>query len=118
MAAQLGPRFRVLGSRAAYVKHGMDVQEERLRAGVSPDSPGFGAENEEMWGLLGTEDAKAAVPTEHGAYLDFYRGVESCLRAGTPPPVSPESVIDALAVLEAARLSAAERVVVQPCEDT
>ncbi|MBT2226921.1 Gfo/Idh/MocA family oxidoreductase [Nonomuraea sp. NEAU-A123] len=118
MAAQLGPRFRVLGSRAAYVKHGMDVQEERLRAGISPDSPGFGAENEEMWGLLGTEDAKAAVPTEHGAYLDFYRGVESCLRAGTPPPVSPESVIDALAVLEAARLSAAERVVVQPREDT
>ncbi|MEU7852940.1 Gfo/Idh/MocA family oxidoreductase [Nonomuraea sp. NPDC049141] len=118
MAAQLGPRFRVLGSRAAYVKHGMDVQEERLRAGISPDSPGFGAENEEMWGLLGTEDANAAVPTEPGAYLDFYRGVESCLRAGTPPPVSPESVVDALAVLEAARLSATERVVVQLNEET
>jgi predicted dehydrogenase len=89
------------------------VQEERLRAGISPDSPGFGEESEAMWGLVGTDDDKTAVRTEAGVYLDFYRGVESCLRAGTPPPVSPDSVIDALAVIEAARLSATERVVVQ-----
>ncbi|WP_433517184.1 Gfo/Idh/MocA family oxidoreductase [Nonomuraea sp. CA-143628] len=113
LAAQGGPRFRVLGSRGAYVKYGMDVQEERLRAGISPDSPGFGEESEAMWGLVGTEDDKTVVRTEAGVYLDFYRGVESCLRAGTPPPVSPDSVIDALTVIEAARRSAAERVVVR-----
>jgi scyllo-inositol 2-dehydrogenase (NADP+) len=33
VAAQTGPRFRVLGSRAAYVKYGLDVQEELLRTG-------------------------------------------------------------------------------------
>ena len=31
VAAQPGPRFRVLGSRAAYVKYGLDVQEESIR---------------------------------------------------------------------------------------
>lgn len=112
VAARLGPRFRVLGSAAAYVKHGMDVQEERLRAGVSPGSPGFGEDEEARWGVLGTEDDHRVVRTEAGAYLDFYRGVEAALREGTPPPVDPDGVIDALGVIEAARLSAAQRIVV------
>jgi predicted dehydrogenase len=113
MAARLGPRFRVLGSRAAYVKYGLDVQEERLRAGTSPDAPGFGEEDEAAWGVLGTDEDHAKVRTEPGAYLDFYARVESCLREGTPPPVDPADVIDALTVIEAARRSATERTVVR-----
>ncbi|WP_219471683.1 Gfo/Idh/MocA family oxidoreductase [Nonomuraea rhizosphaerae] len=112
MAARLGPRFRVLGSRAAYVKYGLDVQEERLRASASPAAPGFGEEDEERWGTLGTDDDHVKVPTEAGAYLGFYRGVEACLRTGAAPPVDPEGVIAALAVIEAARRSATERTVV------
>ncbi|MEV4106434.1 Gfo/Idh/MocA family oxidoreductase [Nonomuraea sp. NPDC049695] len=111
VSAFRGPRFRVLGSSAAYVKHGMDLQEERLRAGMAPDSPEFGEDDEGSWGLLGTEDAYRAVQTEPGAYLDFYRGVAAALREGAPPPVDPESVIDTLTVIEAARLSATQRIV-------
>ncbi|TMR96770.1 Gfo/Idh/MocA family oxidoreductase [Nonomuraea basaltis] len=112
VAARLGPRFRVLGSAAAYVKHGMDVQEERLRSGVVPDSSGFGEDEEARWGVVGTEDEHRVVRTEAGAYLDFYKGVEAALRDGTAPPVDPESAIEALAVIEAARLSATQRIVV------
>lgn len=112
VAPVLGPRFRVLGSRAGYVKHGLDVQEERLRAGADPGSPGFGEEPEERWGVLGTDDDHRPVRTEPGAYLDFYRGVVACLREGAPPPVDPEEAAGVLAVLEAARRSAAERRVV------
>ncbi|SDM54718.1 Predicted dehydrogenase [Nonomuraea jiangxiensis] len=112
MAAAPGPRFRVLGSAGAYLKHGMDVQEERLRAGMAPDAPGFGDEPEARWGVLGTPDEQHAVVTEPGAYLDFYRGVAAALRDGGPPPVDPGSVVDVLAVIEAARLSATQRVVV------
>ncbi|MGW0808057.1 Gfo/Idh/MocA family oxidoreductase [Nonomuraea sp. NPDC002799] len=112
MAALPGPRFRVLGSSAAYVKDGMDVQEERLRAGMTPDAPGFGDDEEERWGVLGTGDVRRLVPTEPGAYLDFYRGVVAALREGAPPPVDPESAIDVLAVIEAAHLSATQRIVV------
>ncbi|MGN9841747.1 Gfo/Idh/MocA family oxidoreductase [Nonomuraea sp. H19] len=114
VAADHGPRFRVLGSAAAYVKHGMDVQEERLRAGVAPDSPGFGEDPEERWGVLGTPEEHRVVRTEAGAYLDFYRGVAAALREGAAPPVDAASAIDALAVIEAARLSATQRVVVPP----
>ncbi|GIH99524.1 Gfo/Idh/MocA family oxidoreductase [Planobispora takensis] len=109
---QLGPRFRVLGSAAAYVKHGLDVQEDRLRAGLTPDSPGFGDDPQERWGVLGTDRDNHPVRTEPGAYLDFYRAVVPAVRDGAPPPVAPEEVVEALTVLEAARRSAAEGVTV------
>ncbi|PZG14365.1 Gfo/Idh/MocA family oxidoreductase [Nonomuraea aridisoli] len=112
MAARLGPRFRVLGSSAAFVKHGMDVQEERLRAGMPPDVPGFGDDEEDRWGVLGTPGDQQIVRTESGAYLDFYRGVAAALREGAAPPVDPDGAVEVLAVLEAARLSATQRIVV------
>ncbi|TXK39449.1 Gfo/Idh/MocA family oxidoreductase [Nonomuraea sp. C10] len=109
----LGPRFRVLGSSGAYLKYGLDVQEERLREGRSPAAAGFGEEDADRWGVAGAGDDLREVPTEPGAYLDFYREVESALRAGGPPPVTPESAVEALAVIEAARRSAGERTVVR-----
>jgi predicted dehydrogenase len=109
VTAQLGPRFRVLGSRGAYVKWGLDPQEERLRAGERPDTAGavWGAEPSERWGTLGAEGDVRAVPTEPGAYQEFYAGVAACLREGAPPPVAPESAVETVAVLEAAARSAA-----------
>ncbi|MDH2424384.1 Gfo/Idh/MocA family oxidoreductase [Sphaerisporangium sp. TRM90804] len=113
VAGQLGPRFRVLGSEAAYVKWGLDPQEERLRAGERPDGrPEWGAEPAERWGVLGVEGRSRPVETVPGAYLDFYTGVAACLRDGAPPPVDPSGVADALAVLHAAHTSAAERRVI------
>ncbi|GII83615.1 oxidoreductase [Sphaerisporangium siamense] len=108
VAARPGPRLRVLGSRGAYVKWGLDVQEERLRAGERPGGPGWGAEPPERWGTLGTDGDARPVATVPGAYQEFYAGVVACLRDGAPPPVDPSEVAEALAVLHAARTSAAE----------
>ncbi|GLW07807.1 oxidoreductase [Microtetraspora sp. NBRC 13810] len=113
LAARLGPRFRVLGSRAGYEKWGLDVQEERLRAGMRPDDPSFGLEPRERWGSLGSGGDSRTVRTEPGAYSHFYARVESCLREGDPAPVNPEDALETLTVLEAARRSAAERTVVR-----
>ncbi|GAA4559427.1 Gfo/Idh/MocA family oxidoreductase [Planotetraspora kaengkrachanensis] len=109
VTAQLGPRFRVLGSRGAYVKWGLDPQEERLRAGERPGTPGavWGAEPSERWGSLGADGDARAVPTEPGAYPEFYAGVAACLLEGAPPPVAPDSAAETVAVLEAATRSAA-----------
>ena len=35
LAAQFGPRMRVLGDRAGYPKYGLDVQEAALNAGAA-----------------------------------------------------------------------------------
>jgi scyllo-inositol 2-dehydrogenase (NADP+) len=120
LAAQPGPRLRVLGSRATYVKWGVDVQEEALRAGARPGDPGFGEEPPESWGLLGTEDDAQRVKTERGRYVEFYELMERAIRArggdadggGEPPPVPLEAGIATLRVIEAARASAAQSVVV------
>jgi scyllo-inositol 2-dehydrogenase (NADP+) len=113
VAARPGPRFRVLGSQAGYVKYGLDVQEEQLRAGRRPDDPLWGRETEDRWGSLGAGDHLQRVPTAPGAYQRFYEGVVLALREDAPPPVDPYEVVAGLEVLDAARKSASERRVVE-----
>jgi predicted dehydrogenase len=103
VAADLGPRMRVLGDRAAYVKHGLDVQENALRAGHRPDEPGWGEEPQSAWGTLGAAGNLTPVPTEAGAYQRFYQGVARTLHTGAPPPVDPDEVLATLEILDAAR---------------
>ena len=103
LAADPGPRFRVLGDRAAYVKHGLDVQEEQLRAGGSPTDPDWGKEPRERWGRLVTGDEQREVPTEPGSYGSFYAGVAASLRDGAPPPVDPRDAVAVLEILDEAR---------------
>ncbi|NEC29704.1 Gfo/Idh/MocA family oxidoreductase [Streptomyces sp. SID8111] len=117
--AQLGPRFRVLGSKAGYVKHGLDPQEAALRDGLrpGPDAAGWGTEPEELWGHVGAGESPVtgggrAVRTLPGEYPAYYTAVARALRHGGPNPVTAQEAADALDVLEAARRSAAEKVTV------
>jgi predicted dehydrogenase len=103
VAAQLGPRMRVLGRHAAYTKYGLDPQEEALRAGGRPGTPGWGEEPRECWGLVGAGDDLRPVKTEPGAYERFYEGVVAALQEGAPPPVDPRDSIAVLEIIEAAR---------------
>jgi scyllo-inositol 2-dehydrogenase (NADP+) len=112
LAADLGPRLRVLGSEAAYVKSGMDVQEAALRAGGNPADAGWGVEPEQAWGRLGVPEETVPVPTEPGDYGAFYAGLETHLRLGAPAPVTLDEAIAGLRVVEAAAVSAAQRRVV------
>ncbi|AXK34316.1 oxidoreductase [Streptomyces armeniacus] len=109
-AAQLGPRFRVLGSSSAYVKHGLDPQEAALRAGARPGDGEavWGAEPESAWGTLGALDETERVRTLPGDYPAYYAGIAAALRDGAAPPVTAREAAAALRVLEAARTSAAE----------
>jgi scyllo-inositol 2-dehydrogenase (NADP+) len=97
LAASLGPRFRVLGDRSAFVKHGMDPQEEALKAGAVPGGAGWGEDAEEQWGVLGGEPVR----TVPGAYQDFYATV-----AAGQAPVPVADAITGLEVVEAAFTSA------------
>ena len=112
IAAQQGPRFRILGSAGSFTKSGLDVQEDALRDGGDPRDPGWGREPKEHWGELSTGDGARRIETVPGAYQRFYEGVVGALREDAPPPVDPDQVVAALEVLDAARLAAAERRVV------
>ncbi|MFN2399940.1 MAG: Gfo/Idh/MocA family oxidoreductase [Gemmatimonadaceae bacterium] len=105
VAAQPGPRMRILGSRAAYTKFGLDVQEKALRAGERPGA-GWGEDPRDHWGHLSNGTEEHAVPTERGAYQDFYARLVATIRLGAPPPVDADDAVATLRVIEAARESA------------
>ena len=108
VAGNLGPRFRVLGSESAYVVEGLDGQESALREGRTPADPDWGVVSPGEYGLLGAGDAAAPYPTLPGAYQHYYAGVAEAVRGRAPVPVQARDAVAALAVLEAARRSAAE----------
>lgn len=103
ITAQPGPRMRVLGERAAWVKEGLDVQEVALRGGADPLEPGFGLDEPERYGLLGAAGDAAPIATRPGRYLGFYEGLADAILAGAPPPVSLDDAIAGLEIIAAAR---------------
>ncbi|MEU9732018.1 Gfo/Idh/MocA family oxidoreductase [Streptomyces sp. NPDC048002] len=114
--AQLGPRFRVLGSKAGYVKHGLDPQEAALREGELPGD-GWGTEPESLWGRVGAGESPLtgegrAEPTLPGDYPAYYAAVARAITSGGANPVPATEAAAALDVLEAARRSARDGVVV------
>ncbi|MEU9990317.1 Gfo/Idh/MocA family oxidoreductase [Streptomyces sp. NPDC048045] len=114
--AQLGPRFRVLGSQGGYVKYGLDPQEAALREGLRPGTK-WGAEPEALWGRLGAGESPLTgggrpVPTVPGDYPAYYAAVAAALAGTGPNPVTALEAATALDVLEAARRSARDKVTV------
>lgn len=106
LCAAPGPRFRVLGAGAAFVKHGLDPQEDALRAGAIPAGAGWGAEAEADYGVLQRGDTRRSIVSEHGDYPAFYAALAQAIEADAAPPVTPAEAIAALEVLEAAATSA------------
>ncbi|WAJ32711.1 Gfo/Idh/MocA family oxidoreductase [Arthrobacter sp. FX8] len=108
LCAQQGPRFRVLGSIGGFTKNGVDPQEPYMAAGGSPLDPAYGQEAPEWAGLLGRDGHLDRLPTERGAYPEFYRILaDKILDGGTasarPLPVDPEDAVAALKIMEKAR---------------
>lgn len=114
VASDLAPRLRVLGTRAAYVKYGLDVQEAALRDGRRPDlDTDWGVEEKSQWGVVGTPDEVRPVATEAGCYQQFYAAVGAALRGEGEMPVDPRDSIAGLRVIAAAQRSHREGVVVR-----
>ncbi len=103
VAGALGPRYRVLGLAGAYVKWGLDPQEEQMSAGRMPGDPGYGEEPSERWGRIHRGEQSEAVPTERGDYPAFYVEVARSIRGGTDPPVALAEAVEVMEVLESAR---------------
>ncbi len=109
--------LRAYGTAGAYVGHSTDVQASDSLAGKRPADIGvaWGYEPPESWGVLHTADGAIPVPSERGAYQDYYSGLAAALRGEGPVPVPVAEAIATLEVLDAARISAAEgRVVTLP----
>ena len=103
LAAQNGPRLRVLGTRGAYVKQHTDPQEAALRAGRLPNEPGWGEEPPQHWGTFSDGEHSRPERSQPGAYTEYYAGVVATLRGEAPVPVDPADAVAGLEIIEAAR---------------
>ena len=99
------PRYTLHGRRGSFVKYGIDVQEDQLRAGMVPGNPDFGMEPAEQDGTLNTEvDGLAyhgAVATLPGRWIELFDNVCRVVEEGAAPAVPLEDVIAQLEVIEA-----------------
>jgi predicted dehydrogenase len=103
-----GPRFRVLGTEGGFVKFGTDPQEPHVLAGGLPTDAEYGVEPAQNHGTLERNGQRTAVPTERGAYPEFYRILADKLDDGgaasaLPLPVDPAGSVAVLKLIEQAR---------------
>lgn len=98
------PRYRLHGDRGSFVKFGIDVQEDQLRAGLSPLADAFGQEPAAQQGILYTERGKdvyrGRVPTVTGEWLGLFRNIHDVINGKATAAVPLEEVIAQLEIIE------------------
>lgn len=105
-----GPRFQVHGTKASYIKYGIDGQEDMLRAGKKPVDDTWGADRPEHYGKLTTGEGETTeIETLHGSYVMYYQKIADSLLRGEELPVSAEEARDVVKVIEAAFESSKEK---------
>ncbi|TXH42179.1 MAG: oxidoreductase [Actinobacteria bacterium] len=121
VAADLGPRFRLLGDAGGYSVRGLDPQEAQLRSGADPSSAGaeWGRVPPASWGVRsgaggdsGGGESPVRVPTRPGDYGEFYRRWAATLLEGAPVPVDPSDAVYGLTIVEAAVRASSDRLIV------
>ena len=100
--------LRAYGSGGSYVARSTDVQAQAIFAGRRPvdEGDGWGYDAPERWGVLNTAAGSAPVPSEQGAYHDYYTQFAAALRGDADFPVPAAQAVHTLEVLDAARVSA------------
>jgi predicted dehydrogenase len=93
-------RSVIHGTRASWAKHGADVQEKQLVAGMRPDADGFGVDPNP--GILydGTTGEQTEIPAPVGNESAYYVGIREAVLGRQPNPVPPEQALAVMAVLE------------------
>lgn len=104
------PRLIVLGNNGSYVKYGMDVQEEALKAGLNPlTKSNWGIEPPEIWGTINTEyngmHIVGKLKSEAGNYTGFYQNVYNVLTGKEELQVTALQARNTIRIIELAMQS-------------
>lgn len=82
------PRYVVYGTEGSFIKYGIDVQEDHLKAGISPLAAHFGVESPEYQGQVSIwqEDKKVSyqVPTEKGNWMALFDSLADAIQGVSP----------------------------------
>src|SRR5437879_1425102 len=109
LAAFPGGMFVVHGTKGSFVKHGLDPQEEALKAGHTPDEPNWDSEPREMFGKLVTREGTKTIPTIPSSFTKYYENVRDSISKQVQLAVTPEQALDVMRGLELALASSQKR---------
>lgn len=102
-------RFAAHGTGGSYVKHGLDPQEDALRAGTVPGAGDWG--HDPSPGILTTIGDTGPVARvfdgPRGDYRACYAAMRDAILGQREPPVTPAQALEVMQVLEAGVASAA-----------
>lgn len=104
------PRYTVHGTAGSFLKWGIDVQEDQLKAGGPlPGELHFGEEDSQNWGLLhlqhGDNTVRERLESVRGDWGHFYRNVADVITSGAELQVKPEEILLQFEIMDAARQS-------------
>lgn len=104
------PIVSLYGTNGSYVKHGLDLQEASLRAGLTPLDNDYALEGLSAAGVfsevIGDSLQNNNIVSLNGAYLEYYQLIYNSLLSGVAPPVSAESALWVIKIIEKSILSA------------
>lgn len=108
------PRLILLGSLGSFVKYGMDVQEEDLKAGLTSfTKTNWGIEPSDRWGTINTEiNAQhiiGKVESEKGDYAGFYQNIYNVITGKEALIVTPLQARNNVRIIELAMQSQLEK---------
>jgi len=109
LAANAAPRFLIHGTKGTWTKLRADVQEDQVRSGMKPGSPGWGENPDAAVFFDGRTGQATALPAPAGDHRQYYIALRDAILGRGPNPVTPIQAIAVMAVLEAAALPSDDR---------
>lgn len=102
------PRFALHGTRASYIKYGLDRQEADLKQGRMPGDHDWGIDpvNGSLFTQTNERQRLESLPNLLGDYRQYYRALHAAITRGAANPVTPQQAIGVMSVIELALQSA------------
>lgn len=99
------PRYIIHGTTGSFIKYGIDVQEDHLKAGMQPNDLGFGIEPSTQQGILYTENGEIAhiqsIETLHGNWAALFENLYHAISHGQDLLIKPAQVVEQIKIIEA-----------------
>ena len=97
-------RYIIHGSEGSFIKYGLDVQEDNLKAGMQPTDKGFGIEPIEQQGTMFThhenETNSQSVNTERGNWALLFENLYEAIVYGRELLIKPQDVLQQIKIIE------------------
>ena len=104
MVREETPRYILHGTKGSFIKYGIDLKEDHLKADIMPNMPTFGIESLENWGTLNTEinglHITGKVETEVGNWGILFQNIYEVIAEGKESSIKQAEILAQLRIIE------------------